>query len=320
MIMIIIIIVFMNNIFRPLTLAISLLISGITSAQAATIYASGQRFIPAVPGEHDDLRENFIYEIDTETGVAVPISPQTSGLPSALAGTSDQRLLGFKSGQLLELNPITAETTTIATFPGLDSTGLNILENGQTFVIPIIDSQTQQLYRLDIDTQTAIPLGNDTAVGDAIDTARGAASGTAEPFIISLGSVNNTIYGVDLDTDSLISFNANTGDVSVVGEVGAVSAGERSGYSGFSALTGVDTNNDGSFDALFGSVNYFNDERLGGIARYNLTDGTWDLVGTNEGVIFFGFGSSSDVPEPSSMIAVLFSAAVVAWKRNSRHK
>ena len=34
-------------------------------AQAVTIYASGQRLIPAVPGVHDDLRENFIYAIVT---------------------------------------------------------------------------------------------------------------------------------------------------------------------------------------------------------------------------------------------------------------
>lgn len=87
----------MNNIVKPLSLAITLLISGVNSVQAATIYASGQRFIPAVPGEHDDIRENFIYEINTQTGVAIPISPETSGLPSALAGTSDQRLLGFQS-------------------------------------------------------------------------------------------------------------------------------------------------------------------------------------------------------------------------------
>ena len=41
--------------------------------EQVTIYASGQRFIPAVPGEHDDIRENFIYSIDLETGVATAL-------------------------------------------------------------------------------------------------------------------------------------------------------------------------------------------------------------------------------------------------------
>ena len=51
---------------------------------------------------------------------------------------------------------------------------------------------------------------------------------------------------------------------------------------------------DGMFDALFGAVNFFDDDgnaatdvlRLGGVVRYDLTDGTWSLVGTNPGVIF----------------------------------
>lgn len=119
---------------------------------------------------------------------------------------------------------------------------------------------------------------------------------------------------MDLDTDSLISFDPGTGNASVVGTVGAVTNGALSVYSGFSALTGVDTNNDGAFDALFGNVNFIDEDnnpntpsqRLGGIARYNLGDGTWSLVGTNPGVIFFGFGSSPDpIPEPTSSLALL---------------
>ncbi|EAZ90689.1 hypothetical protein CY0110_32115 [Crocosphaera chwakensis CCY0110] len=54
-----------NQIFSKRTvndcvlMAFGLLLS-VGQAQAVTIYASGQRFIPAVPGEHDDIRENFI--------------------------------------------------------------------------------------------------------------------------------------------------------------------------------------------------------------------------------------------------------------------
>lgn len=126
--------------------------------------------------------------------------------------------------------------------------------------------------------------------------------------------MGNLVYGVDLDTYSLLSFNPNTGAAAVVGPVGSVTAGDRSIYSGFAALTGVDTDEDGIFDALFGNVNFIdgdNDpttptERLGGVARYNLADGTWELVGTNPGVIFFGFGSSpAAVPEPGLVLGLM---------------
>lgn len=60
---------------------------------------------------------------------------------------------------------------------------MDIVENGNTFIIPFNNSQTQQLHRLDLDTQTAIPLGSETSVGDVIDSARGTPTGTAEPFI-----------------------------------------------------------------------------------------------------------------------------------------
>ena len=88
---------------KSVVMAIGLLLS-VGQAQAATIYASGQRLISAVPGVHDDLRENFIYALDSSTGIATPVSPETTGLPSALAGTADGGLLGFASGgQLVEI-------------------------------------------------------------------------------------------------------------------------------------------------------------------------------------------------------------------------
>jgi hypothetical protein len=162
-------------------------------------------------------------------------------------------------------------------------------------------------------------VGSQTATGDAIDSAQGSVLGTAEPFIISLGSVGNRLYGVDLDSYSLIRFNPDTGSAAVVGSVGSVVSGDRSIYSGFSALTGVDTDQDGFFDSLFGNANFIdhdNDrntptQRLGGIVRYDLTEGTWTLVGTNPGVIFFGFGSSpASVPEPGLLLAILTTAVV----------
>lgn len=302
------------------------LFAPISQAQAGIIYASGQSFIPAIPGVHDDIRENFIYAIDSQTGIATPVSPATTDLPSALAGTADQRLLGFASGgQLVEINPFTANLTPIGSPNGLSSTGFDILNDNRGFLIPFdSNNNTQQLQTIDLVTGTTTPIGSPTEVGDAIDLARGTDSGTAEPFIISLGSVGNLLYGVDLDTYSLISFNPNTGDAAVVGAVGAVTSGTRSIYSGFAALTGVDTDRDGLFDTLFGNVNFIdhdNDpstptERLGGIARYNLTDGTWDLVGTNPGVIFFGFGSSpASVPEPGLVLGIVGVGFLGIWSR-----
>ncbi|MEJ7638005.1 MAG: hypothetical protein WKF75_08500 [Singulisphaera sp.] len=73
-------------------------------------------------------------------------------------------------------------------------------------------------------------------------------------------------------------------------------------------MTGVDEDGDGRYDALFGGVNFFDHDadrstavQPGGVARYNLGDGTYSLVGTNPGVIFFGFGSTPvPVPEPGA--------------------
>lgn len=286
-----------------------------SSAEAAIFYATGQRLTQADPGVHDDIRENFLFAVDSTTGVATPVSPETSGLPSALAGTADQRLLGYQfSGQLVEIDIDTATQTPVGDPTGLNATSFDILENDEGFIVPFDENfNTQQLHQIDIATGAAVPLGSSQAVGDAIDNTRGTGLGTATPFIISLGSVDNSLYGIDLDTDSLIQFDSETGDAAVVGEVGAVTADDRAVFSGFAALTGVDTDTDGQFDALFGNVNFIDDDndpetpvqRLGGIARYDLDKGSWDLVGTNPGVIFFGFGASpAAVPEPGTLVGL----------------
>lgn len=138
--------------------------------------------------------------------------------------------------------------------------------------------------------------------------------------MISLGAVGNTLYGVDLETNSLIALNPDTGRAGVVGPVGAVGnvTNGAVSYSGFSALTGVDETGDGEFDALFGAVNFAREndetERLGGIARYDLTDGSWELVGTNPGIIFFGMGSSP-VPEPSGIMFLSLTVMSQCFRR-----
>ena len=303
--------------------------SAVSSVAAqAVIYASGQLLTPGdpsiPPGEpgHDDSRDNFIYEIDVMTGVATPVSPSTTGLPAALAGTPSGDLFGFSSGQLLGVDPVGGRTTHIGSNNGLNATAFDITASGEGYLLPFdANFDTQQLFGIDLDSGASTAIGSSTAIGDAIDLARGTALGTATPFVISLGSVGDTLYGIDLDTDSLVSIDRTSGDASVVGAVSAVGAGNGGGYSGFSALTGVDEDLDGDFDALFGSVNFFDDDgdpstpsqRLGGLARFDLSTGEWSLVGTNSGVIFFGFGSSP-IPAPGTAIA-LASCGVALGRR-----
>jgi len=300
-----------------------------STSHAAAIYATGQLLIPGDPGippgqpGHDDRRENYVYRIETSTGVATPVSPVTTGLPAALAGTADQRLIGFSSGQLVQIDPLTAVQTQIGGNNGLNATGLEILPDNRGFLVPFNSNfDTQQLFGINLATGVAHPISaSATQIGDAIDAAAGNSPGTSQPFIIGLGAVGQMLYGVDLDTNSLIALDSGTGAASVVGSVGAVGSVGGGLYSGFAAMTGVDEDLDGFFDALFGNVNFFNHDnnpatptqRLGGVARYDLSDGTWSLVGTNPGVIFFGFGSSpavQPVPEPASWLAGMAAFAV----------
>lgn len=299
---------------------IGLLVAGAATSSVfaqPVIYASGQLLVSGAPG-HDDTRENYIYEIDVTTGVATAVSPMTTGLPAAMAGTASGDLYGFSSGQLVQVDPYSASVTNVGSNNGLSSTAFDITASGQGFLLPFNDSfNSQQVHNIDLATGDATAIGSATAIGDAIDVARGTSLGTATPFIISLGSVGNTLYGVDLDTSSLISIDSVSGAADVVGDVGAVGDANGGGYSGFSALTGVDEDQDGTYDALFGSVNYFDDgtgtERLGGIGRFDLATGEWSLVGTNSGVIFFGFGSSP-VPTPGT-VAFLAAGGLLGTRR-----
>lgn len=294
-----------------------------TSSLAGPLFAAGQRLTAAVPGVHDDIRENFLYRIELDTGVATPVSPATSGLPPALGGTPDA-LFGYRSRSLGTVDPTTGAFTAIAS-GGPSATNLDLLADGRAYIVPFdAASHTQQLHGFDVGSLGWLPLGSATSTGDAIDLARGTPAGTAEPFIISLGSVGDALFGIDLDSGSLIRFEPDTGAASVVGEVGAVTAGTAADYSGFAALSGADTDDDGDFDALFGVANFLSvaggpTQRLGGIIRFDLDDGTWDLVGTNPGVIFFGMGAQpSRVDGPSTLALALFGIGLGMFGRR-RH-
>jgi hypothetical protein len=301
---------------------------GMPVADAAAIFATGQRLVPGIPGVKDDTRENFIYRIDVTSGTAVPVSPSTTGLPSALGMTADGTLWGYRSGSL---GTVAIDSGTFAGVAagGPSATAFDIAADGGKFIVAFnAANATQQLHRFDPALSAWLPLGSETAIGDAVDSARGTPLGTARPFVIGLGSVGGRAYGVDLDTYSLIGLDLGSGAAAVIGDIGAVRAGWRSGFTGFSAMTGVDTSGDGQFDSLFGAVNFWDHDgspetppfRFGGLARFNLTDGTWDLVGFNQGVIYFGM-ASAPVPVPGAVWLLMSGiGTLVGFRRLNRSR
>jgi hypothetical protein len=291
------------------------------SASAVPLFASGQLLIPGdpdiPPGQpgHDDSRENYVFEIDSETGVATPISPVTTGLPAGLGATADTLYgwSGFPGGALQVVDPTTGTTTPVGPTTSFGATAFDVTADGVGFGMTNGDDQ---LFTVDLDTGNATAVGSAGLVNDAL-----AAAGETDPnaFIISLGSVGDALYGIDLSTDSLIEIDPTDGSADVVGTLGSVDLVGNGIFSGYAGLTGVDENQDGEFDALFGVVNFINPVgpdstvRLGGIARFDLDDASWDLVGLNEQVIFFGL-ASAPIPEPSS-IALLGMGGVALLRR-----
>lgn len=288
-------------------------------ASAAVILATGQN-----NGDPTHQTGNYYYRIDTATGVATPVSPLLSGsAPSGLSSIGTQ-LVGFKDGQHGTIDPFAGLFSPVGTANGFSITGYEVL-SGFGYGVPTAGTE-RRLQRVDLVTSAATPLGAGNPIGDALDAFFGNPAGTNAPFIIGLGSVGNTLYGVHLGTNknNLVALNPSTGDATVIGAPNAVGTSGNPGsgaFSGFSAMTGVDEDFDGTTDALFGNVNFFDpdaggplaSQRFGGVVRYDLSAGTWTLVGNNPGLIFFGFGSP--VPEPAGLALLACAAAMLVARR-----
>ncbi|MEM8945328.1 MAG: PEP-CTERM sorting domain-containing protein [Planctomycetota bacterium] len=294
-----------------------ILVCATQSVMAATIYASGQLLIPGDPAipagqpGHDDSRENYVFAIDSTTGDATPVSPVTSGLPGALGATVDGTLWGWSSNTLQIIDPNTGTTTPAGPMTAFSATGFDVTTDGVGYGITLTDDQ---LFSVDLTTGVATSVGVPGAANVAL-----AAAGAVDPdaFIISLGSVGDSLYGIDLDTDSLLEFDPVSGTAAVVGSLGGVDGVGAGIFSGYAGLTGVDENADGEYESLFGVVNFIDpggpvgSVRLGGIARFDLGDGSWDLVGLNDNVIFFGLASAPAVPEPGTF-SLLFCLGIAS--------
>lgn len=301
-------------------------------ADAAILFATGQN-----NGDPSHSTGLFYYRIDTATGDAQPLAPITGGNLAGLAALPDGRLVGFRANRVVQIDPFTGATADLGpAIPGFSTTSLDATSDGSIYGTPV--GGDRRLHRIDPAAGTATPVGPENAIGNALDAFYGLPAGTTNPFIIGLGSVSRTtnvgtattpnlvtaetLYGVHLDdANQLVAINPTTGFASVVGAVGSVegSGGATSDFSGFAAMTGADEDGDGRYDTLYGNVNFDDldptlpNGRLGGIARYDLTDGTFELVGTNPGLIFFGL--ASPVPEPAVGLLAFAGAGLVRRRR-----
>jgi hypothetical protein len=273
-------------------------LSLVASAQAQVLYATGS----SVGGQ------NFYYSINPTTGIATRLSPM--GTPSnptttvGLAFDSSRMPVGItNAGQLVRPNFAANTFTNIGPLgfnpPGIpiNAGSLDILTDGRAFIYQT--NEYSPLYQVDLATGATTAVGLDTTLTDAVLSAGGSVGGFNQPIIIGMGSIGTTLYGIEGRTSTLVAINPATGDVTVPSGVasqlinGTLSNGnDRIRYSVFSGLTGFDSNNDGQYDKLLMAVNRLDGVPIGALAEVNVTDGTWELIGTgNAPVSFFALGT-----------------------------
>lgn len=311
--------------FQPRSLRLggifaSVILTGAAASEAAIIFASGRNL-----GDNSYAKGAYYYSIDTATGVATPISPPLSSNGVNGLSASGSQLVGFQNGTHGVVNPYTGAFTPSGTTNGLNLTGYEVM-GGYGYGVPAAGSDFR-LQRIDLITSNSSGVGTGSPIVEAMNSFYGTAT-TNTPNILSMASLGSTLYGVNSTNGkfNLVEINATTGAATFLGVPNAVALSGTPGarYTGFTSLTGVDENGDGVHDTLYGNINYYDpdgfpaplpEQDYGALVRYDVTNGTWSLVGTNPGVIFFGFGSP--IPEPSTAgLALLGLAAAFRRRRN----
>ena len=261
---------------------------GVSSSFAGDIFASAA---PS-PGA------NGLYRIDPQTGVATLLA--TMPLLGGLAASPDGRLLGWQNGQLVEINPVTGVLSAVGFPAGVNATGFDVLSDGRAFIVGGAQTSSAQLYQVNLTDGSITPVGDAGALNASIDAALGLAPGTSRASIFSLGSVGNDLYGINGESGrtNLVRIDTTTAQATVLGPANALPNANGGGWGGFASLTGVDLDNDGTHDALFGGVNFApGGSRAGAVARYNLVTGSWTPVGSgNAPLIYFGMASVPGTP------------------------
>ncbi len=257
--------------------------AGLLAASAASAQPLIVACAAPAPGQ------NFFYTIDPATGVATQQAPTPgNAIFSALAASADGRYFAWQNGALWEINTTTWEATQLTTANGPSATCFDII--GSTgYVIP--NAGDVRLYEVNLADGLTAPIGAEGQLAsDLLDF-----YGTpVAPFIIGLGSVQGQLYGVHTSSarTNLLRIDPATGEATPLGTPNNVPASAGGGWTGFASMTGVDTDSDGVYDTLIGGVNFRNSARVGGVVRYNLSDGTFDLLNTNSTLIFFGMASA----------------------------
>jgi hypothetical protein len=271
-------------------------------------------------------------KVDLETGAVSPVSPLGPLTYGGLAGAPNGRLYGTTSAaagapqsKLYSIDVASNTPTLIGEMagdPGVSFQSLDIMADGRAFAVSIATAILfPQLFSVDLATAAITPVGDPRSIADAI-----IAAGNEQGYFATvgaLGSVGDRLYTIDLRTNTLVSLDPATGAAAVVGGVpGLLRSGDlsngvaRSRYGGLVSLTGVDTDRDGELDTLVGGVsNWDNDNDpttppvgIGGVARFDLSTGLWDLIGVNPGIRFSSMAFVT-VPEPSAGLL----AAVGLW-------
>jgi hypothetical protein len=257
--------------------------------------------------------QNQYYSVNPSTGTTASISPAASFIVAGFAWSPNLGFVGLQSNNFVSVNTNANTTSIIGPIGGgLNASGLDILPDGRAFTVPTTTGQVR-LHSINTTTGTATAIGTPMAIQDAVVAAGGP---NTSPFMISLGSVGSTLYSLETGSGSIVALNPDTGAASVVGgTAGSLLAGTlsngnaRARYTGFASLTGADLNGDGAYDTLFGGVNFFDDDnnpgtptvRFGGIAQFDLANGSWELIGNNPGQIYFGM-AAVPVPEPTTLL------------------